>query len=76
MNYNLAERTQEERDKINVDLAAAAVAFKERYAMPVMPDAVAREQPALYQRYFQERLAFYRQQSATLERLPYEPRLK
>ncbi|TBL69129.1 DNA polymerase III subunit theta, partial [Klebsiella oxytoca] len=31
MGYNLAELTQEEKDKINVNLAASGVAFKERY---------------------------------------------
>ncbi|HFT7256692.1 TPA: DNA polymerase III subunit theta, partial [Proteus mirabilis] len=29
MGYNLAELTQEEKDKINVNLAASGVAFKE-----------------------------------------------
>ena len=30
MNTNLARLSQEEMDKVNVDLAAAGVAFKER----------------------------------------------
>lgn len=33
---NLAELTQEEKDKINVDLAASGVAYKERLNMPVV----------------------------------------
>lgn len=34
MGYNLAELTQEEKDKINVNLAASGVAFKERVMLP------------------------------------------
>lgn len=30
--------SQDEMDKVNVDLAAAGVAFKERYNMPVVAD--------------------------------------
>lgn len=30
MSHNLAARTREERDKINVDLSASGVAYKER----------------------------------------------
>lgn len=33
---NLANLTQEEKDKINVDLAASGVAYKERLNMPVV----------------------------------------
>ncbi len=36
MSYNLAELPQEEMDKINVDLAASGVVYKERYNMPVI----------------------------------------
>ena len=42
MGYNLAELTQEEKDKINVNLAASGLPFKERYNMPVVADAIAR----------------------------------
>ena len=42
---NLAKLDQTEMDKVNVDLAAAGVAFKERYNMPVIAEAVEREQP-------------------------------
>ena len=41
---NLAKLDQTEMDKVNVDLAAAGVAFKERYNMPVIAEAVEREQ--------------------------------
>ena len=45
MNINLAKLEQAEMDKVNVDLAAAGVAFKERYNMPVVAEVVEREQP-------------------------------
>lgn len=35
MERNLAKISQDEMDKVNVDLAAAGVAFKERYNMPM-----------------------------------------
>lgn len=56
---NLAELTQEEKDKINVDLAASGVAYKERLNMPVVVSEVERQQPAHLRAYFNERLAFY-----------------
>jgi DNA polymerase-3 subunit theta len=42
MEKNLAKISQDEMDKVNVDLAAAGVAFKERYNMPVVADLVER----------------------------------
>lgn len=45
MKTNLAQLEQAEMDKVNVDLAAAGVAFKERYNMPVVAEVVEREQP-------------------------------
>ncbi|CDL80895.1 DNA polymerase III subunit theta [Xenorhabdus szentirmaii] len=74
MEYNLARLPKEEMDKINVDLAASGVAFKERYNMPVMPDSVEQSQPSHLREYFQQRLQHYRQQSRFLSRLPYEPK--
>ncbi len=41
---NLANLTQEEKDKINVDLAASGVAYKERLNMPVVASEVERQQ--------------------------------
>ena len=76
MNYNLAELNQDEKDKVNVDLAAAGVAFKERYNMPVVAEMVEREQPEALREWFRQRLAHYRQASLSLSRLPYEPKLK
>ena len=63
---NIAAKSQEERDKISVDLAASGVAYKERLNMPVIAEAVMREQPAEYQQYFMERLRHYRELSLQL----------
>lgn len=76
MCYNLAELSQEEMDKINADLAASGVAFKERYNMPVIAEQVQQTLPESLRAYFAERLVFYRQRSAGLSRLPYEPNAK
>ncbi|HGN1021005.1 TPA: DNA polymerase III subunit theta [Proteus mirabilis] len=63
---NLANLTQEEKDKVNVDLAASGVAYKERLNMPVVVSDVERQQPAHLRTYFNERLAFYRERSKKL----------
>lgn len=76
MTYNLAELSAEEKNQLNTDLAAAGVAFKERYNMPVVPIHVENEQPESLRAYFQEKLTTYRQLSVTLSRLPYEPKIK
>lgn len=60
MSHNLAARSREERDKVNVDLAASGVAFKERMNMPVIPHQVEMQQPAELREYFKERLQHYR----------------
>ena len=54
MGYNLAELSKEEMDRVNVDLAASGVAYKERYNMPVIPEVVEREQPEPLRDYFRE----------------------
>ena len=56
MKINLAALPQDEMDKVNVDLAAAGVAFKERYNMPIVAEVVEREQPAHLRDWFRERL--------------------
>lgn len=66
--YNIAAKSEDERDKVNVDLAAAGVAYKERMNMPVIAEVVARDQPAHLKEYFIERLAHYRQISQTMPR--------
>ena len=64
--FNIAAKIQDERDKVNVDLAASGVAFKERMNQPVRAEQVAREQPEHLREYFMERVRFYREQSLTL----------
>ena len=76
MKTNLALLPQDEMDKVHVDLAAAGVAFKERYNMPVIAEVVEREQPAHLRDWFRERLIAHRLASVSLSRLPYEPKIK
>ncbi len=64
--WNIAAKSQEERDKVNVDLAASGVAYKERLNIPVIAEQVAREQPENLRTYFMERLRHYRQLSLQL----------
>jgi len=60
MSHNIAARSKEERDKVNVDLAASGVAYKERMNMPVIPMEVEMQQPEEYREYFRGRLQHYR----------------
>ncbi|QBX83389.1 DNA polymerase III subunit theta [Enterobacter roggenkampii] len=64
--WNIAAKPQEDRDKVNVDLAASGVAYKERLNMPVIAEVVMREQPEHLRDYFLERLKFYREKSINL----------
>lgn len=66
--WNLAAKPQEDMDKVNVDLAAAGVAYKERLNQPVVAEQVAREQPEDLREYFLERVLFYREKSLQLPR--------
>lgn len=66
--WNLAAKPQEDMDKVNVDLAAAGVAYKERLNQPVVAEQVAREQPEHLREYFLERVRFYREKSLQLPR--------
>jgi DNA polymerase-3 subunit theta len=59
-------------DKVNVDLAAGAVAFKERYNMPVIAEHVEREQPEHLREYFRERQAYHRAKKASLGKMEVE----
>ncbi|AYY01607.1 TPA: DNA polymerase III subunit theta [Klebsiella aerogenes] len=43
--WNIAAKPQEERDKVNVDLTASGLADKVRLNIPVIAEAVMREQP-------------------------------
>lgn len=60
MSHNLAARSREERDKVNVDLAASGVAYKERLNQPVISHEVEMQQPEALREYFRERLQHYR----------------
>ena len=64
--WNIAAKPQEEIDKVNVDLSASGVAYKERLNMPVFAEQVAREQPEHLREYFMERVRHYREQSVGL----------
>jgi DNA polymerase-3 subunit theta len=64
---NLAALTQEEKDRVNVDMAAAAVAYKMRLRMPVIPEVEMRKQPEALQPYFMDR---YHHHLANGQQLP------
>lgn len=64
--WNIAAKSKDEQGKVNVDLAASGVAYKERLNMPVVAEVVAREQPEHLSEYFMERVRFYREQSVQL----------
>lgn len=64
--WNIAAKPQEERDKVNVDLTASGLAYKERLNMPVIAEQVAREQSEHLREYFMERVRHYREQSVAL----------
>ncbi|ENZ8440931.1 DNA polymerase III subunit theta [Klebsiella oxytoca] len=64
--WNIAAKPKDEQDKVNVDLAASGVAYKERMNMPVVAEVVAREQPEHLREYFMERVSYYREQSVQL----------
>lgn len=64
--WNIAAKSKDEQDKVNVDLAASGVAYKERLNMPVVAEVVAREQPEHLREYFMERVRYYRERSVDL----------
>ncbi|WP_444878213.1 DNA polymerase III subunit theta [Citrobacter koseri] len=64
--WNIAAKPKDEQDKINVDLAASGVAYKERLNIPVIAEQIAREQPEHLREYFMERLMHYREISLQL----------
>lgn len=58
---NLANLTQEEKDKINVDLAASGVAYKERLGLQYDLYETENQQPEHLHPYFRERLEHCRE---------------
>ena len=67
--WNIASKSKDEQDKVNVDLAASGVAYKERLNMPVVAEVVAREQPEHLREYFMERVRHYRERSIELPKV-------
>jgi DNA polymerase III subunit theta len=76
MAYNLAQLDAQQKNRINIELSAAAVAFKERYAMPVNPELILQSLPEDARPWFQQRLDDFRELSKQLSRLPWEPKNK
>lgn len=66
MSFNISTKPEEEREKINVDLAASGVAYKERMNMSVVAIQAEEQQPEALREYFRERLAMYRQEAMKL----------
>lgn len=64
--WNIASKSKDEQDKVNIDLAASGVAYKERLNMPVVAEVVAREQPEHLREYFMERVRYYGERSVEL----------
>ncbi|EHF4939455.1 DNA polymerase III subunit theta [Enterobacter hormaechei] len=67
--FNIAVTCQEDRDKVNVVLAASGVVYRERLNMPVIAEVVMREQPHEYQEFLLERLYHYRELSLQLPKV-------
>ncbi|MRF59245.1 DNA polymerase III subunit theta [Citrobacter portucalensis] len=63
--FNIAAKTQDEGDKVNVDLAASGVVSKERMNMSVIAEVVMCQQPEHPSDYFMDRVRFYREHSIT-----------
>lgn len=50
--FNLSPTSKEEQEKVAIDLVASGVAYKERLAMPVVPELVARDVSEHLRAYF------------------------
>lgn len=64
--HNLAKLDGNSLLKLQVDMAAAAVAYNEKYQQFVNLAEVSRAQPAELQSYFVERLEYYRKLSESI----------
>lgn len=60
--FNIAAKSKDEQGKVNVDLAASGVAYQEWLGRFVQLDDITSMQPVHLQRFFKERLSFYRAQ--------------
>ncbi|MEM7927879.1 DNA polymerase III subunit theta, partial [Morganella morganii] len=54
--HNIANLPQDEKDKINADLAASGIAYKERLGLPYDLYETENQQPEHLRPYFRERL--------------------
>ncbi len=59
--HNIANLPQDEKDKINADLAASGIAYKERLGLPYDLYETENQQPEYLRPYFRERLEHYRE---------------
>ena len=66
--HNIANLTQDEKDKINADLAASGIAYKERLGLPYDLYETENQQPEHLRPYFRERLEHYREIGKRLPR--------
>ncbi|MXP67370.1 DNA polymerase III subunit theta [Pantoea sp. Aalb] len=74
MSYNIAFLSQENKNKLKIDLIAASIAFKERYNMPVSIKMIERKYNKSndLRKLFNQRLIFYRSISHNFSCLRYE----
>lgn len=72
MGYNLAQLETQQKNRINIELSAAGVAFKERYGMPVNPELIEESHPAEAREWFRQRLNEYRKTSQLFSCLAWE----
>lgn len=66
--HNIANLPQDEKDKINADLAASGIAYKERLGLPYDLYETENQQPEHLRPYFRERLEHYREVGKRLPR--------
>ncbi|MEM8183826.1 DNA polymerase III subunit theta [Morganella morganii subsp. sibonii] len=59
--HNIANLPQDEKDKINADLAASGIAYKERLGLPYDLYETENQQPEHLRQYFRESLDHYRE---------------
>ncbi|AKJ42028.1 DNA polymerase III subunit theta [Pragia fontium] len=71
MSYNLADLPKEEREKVDVDLHASGIAYKERYGMPFNYRDIEVLIPTALQDYFKQRVEFFRGNPYHLGKMPY-----
>lgn len=67
--WSIAEKPQEDCDKVNVELAASGVAYKEWVNMPSITEVNMQEQSVHLRDYFLERWCHYREESSFLPKV-------